>query len=54
MTIDQLIDRLQTIKGQVGGDLPVKAWDPDVEEWEEVSTMIYAREQGIWLYTDQD
>lgn len=52
MTVDELIDRLQHASKYGCGDQPAMAWDPDSEQWEEVSGFTYSESTPLRLYTD--
>jgi len=52
MTVDDLIERLQTIKKFGHGDDVIEAFDPDAEEWLPISCLTYGEGDPVRIYTD--
>ena len=54
MTVNDLIERLENIKKYGHGDEEIQAWDPDTEEWESVTCLVYGGGDPVRIYTDED
>ena len=53
MTVKELKERMQLLEDQGCGNLDVLTWDPDMENWEPVTSMTYGKELPVKLYTGE-
>jgi hypothetical protein len=52
MTVNDLIERLVSIKKYGHGDDEIQAWDPDSEQYEGVTCLTYGGGEPVKIYTD--
>ena len=54
MTVSEMKDRMDMLEKQGFGEYAVESWDPDIEEWHEVTCLTYGVGSPVRIYTDED